>query len=111
MEELQNQPTKISWYQKLKIKWDVSSDIQMIIIFIVFSITGSTSVFVAKPILAALGIEKTAMPLYLYYPLRIIIIIPVYQVLLLITGTIFGQIKFFWAFEKKMLSRFGGRKK
>jgi hypothetical protein len=30
-----------------------------------------------------------------------------YQILLIVNGTILGQFKFFWAFEKKMLSRFG----
>jgi len=31
----------------------------------------------------------------------------IYQVLLVILGTLFGQHKFFWNMEKKMLSRIG----
>ncbi|MEL0308655.1 MAG: DUF6787 family protein, partial [Flavobacteriaceae bacterium] len=42
-----------------------------------------------------------------YWPLRIILIFPLYQVLLVLFGWIFGQFKFFWAFEKKMLKRLG----
>jgi hypothetical protein len=35
------------------------------------------------------------------------LIFPIYQVLLVFFGFIFGQFKFFWNFEKKMLSRMG----
>jgi hypothetical protein len=30
-------------------------------------------------------------------------IFPIYQILLVLIGAIFGQFNFFWAFEKKML--------
>ncbi|PIZ07900.1 MAG: diacylglyceryl transferase, partial [Flavobacteriaceae bacterium CG_4_10_14_0_8_um_filter_34_31] len=30
-----------------------------------------------------------------------------YQIILLIIGWLYGEIDFFWAFEKKMLRRFG----
>ena len=44
---------------------------------------------------------------FLFWTLRILIIFPVYQLLLIIFGWLFGQFHFFWAFEKKMLSRMG----
>ncbi|MEY5049643.1 MAG: hypothetical protein RLZZ175_3002 [Bacteroidota bacterium] len=91
-------------------KWEIDSDIRYAIIFLVFAITGSTSVRIATPILKYLNITPE-LGWYIYYPLRIVIILPAYQLLLITFGTIFGQFKFFWAFEKKMLSRFGGRKK
>ena len=90
-------------------KWMIEDDIQYAIIFVVFAITGSSSVRVARPILDYIGLNDT-MSWYVYWPIRIIIILPVYQVLLICFGTLFGQFKFFWAFEKKMLGRFGGRK-
>lgn len=34
-------------------------------------------------------------------------VFPVYQVLLVCYGWIFGQFQFFWQFEKNMLSRIG----
>ena len=37
----------------------------------------------------------------------LLILFPTYQVLLVVIGTLLGQHKFFWAFEKKMLKRFG----
>ena len=51
------------------------------------------------------GISKENLSLWLYWPFRLLIIFPVYQVLLVIIGTIFGQFAFFWEFEKKMLER------
>jgi manganese efflux pump family protein len=90
---------------KLKAKWGISNNWQILIICIVFSITGSASIWVGSPILAYFGITKEMSP-WIYYPLKIIIIFPVYQILLIIFGTMFGQFKFFWAMEKKMFGRF-----
>ncbi len=42
----------------------------------------------------------------LYY----ILILPVYNVFLLIYGALFGQFKFFWEFEKRFFKRMMGRK-
>jgi len=38
-----------------------------------------------------------------FTPIRLLLIFPIYQVLLVAIGFLFGQFKFFWAFEKKML--------
>ncbi|HCO85018.1 MAG TPA: diacylglyceryl transferase, partial [Arenibacter sp.] len=43
----------------------------------------------------------------IYLTFRILLIFPIYQFLLVIYGWLFGQFKFFWEFEKKMLSRMG----
>ncbi len=97
---------------KLKERWGISSNWQLILIFIVFAITGSSSVFVAKPFLNWVGIDAENFSeawwgQTLYWLLRILIIFPFYQLLLVIYGWLFGQFKFFWAFEKKMLGRMG----
>ncbi|MDO5638043.1 MAG: diacylglyceryl transferase [Myroides sp.] len=90
---------------KLKEKWEVTSNFQLVIIFIVFAITGSTSAYVTRPILEVIGITKDSMHPVLYWPLSLILILPVYKVLLIIIGTVFGQHIFFWNFVKKMLIR------
>lgn len=92
---------------KLKQRWNISSNFQLFIILLVFAITGSTSALIAKPILAFLGITKGSVGVWLYYPLYIIIILPIYKVLLLLIGTLAGQRTFFWNFLKKMLDRMG----
>ena len=98
--------------QKLKERWGVTSNFQLTIIFIVFAITGSSSVYVAKPFLSLIGLHQANFPdvwwgSTLYWILRILLIFPFYQVLLVIYGWLFGQFKFFWTFEKKMLKRIG----
>lgn len=89
-------------FDRIKQKWGVSSNKQLAIIFIVFAITGSTSALVAKPILNYFGLTKESLDFW-YYPIYVIAIFPLYQVLLVSFGFLFGQFKFFWWFEKKML--------
>ena len=90
---------------KIKIKWEIKSNFQLLIIFLVFGITGSTAVWISKPILDFIGLDQAAISAWAYWPIRIIIIFPVYQILLLIIGTIFGQSKFFKNFIKKMFRK------
>lgn len=97
---------------KLKTRWGIGSNFQLVLIFLVFAITGSSSVWVAKPFLQWVGLEtlKDGADFWghiLYWALRILLIFPFYQVLLLSFGWIFGQFKFFWNFERKMLGRMG----
>ncbi len=93
-------------FEKLKKRWQIESNFQLILILIVFSITGSASAWVSKPFVEWLGLSGESMHPVLFTILRLILIFPIYNVLLIIIGTIFGQFKFFWAFEKKMFSRF-----
>tara|TARA_B100000242_G_C42779790_1_gene362968 strand:+ start:328 stop:633 length:306 start_codon:yes stop_codon:yes gene_type:complete len=79
---------------------------QLIIIFVVFGITGSLSVILGKILLVKLiGEEFVNNDFYLI--LRLILIFPLYQILLIIVGSIFGQFKYFWEIEKKILTRMG----
>ena len=58
-------------------------------------------------VLDLVGLDKLAVSPWVFWPIRIFIIFPIYQVLIVLIGAIFGQFKFFWAFEKKMLVRLG----
>jgi hypothetical protein len=95
---------------KIKVRWEINSYWQMAVIFIVFGITGSSAVKLAAPVLETFGISDD-MSGWLYWPLRIIIIFPVYQLLLIFFGWLFGEFEFFWKIEKKMLARFAFKKK
>lgn len=86
-----------------KERWNIKSNWQVFVILVVFAFTGSTAAYLSKPVLGLVGITKETISLWLYYPLYIILIFPIYQVLLVGYGFIFGQFTFFWAFEKKML--------
>jgi hypothetical protein len=94
-------------FKKLENKWIVNYRWEMIRIFIVFAITGSSSVFVGRPIIKLLGINKENLNVFVYWILFLVISLFFYQILLIAFGWLFGQFQFFWNFEKKMLSRFG----
>ena len=95
----------LNFFTKLQNKWGVTSMWQVVVICIVFAITGSLSVKVGKPVLDFLGVHYETLNPWLYWPARLLIIFPIYQVLLIIFGTLFGQFKFFYQVEKKMLGR------
>lgn len=94
-------------FEKLKNKWVTTYRWEMIAIFIVFAITGSLSAKLAAPLLDMLGVNSENLNAWAYWPLRIFIILPIYQILLVFVGWCFGQFQFFWNFEKKMLRRMG----
>ena len=96
-----------NWFRRLQSKWNVSA-MQAVIILIVFACTGFTVLFLKQPILRFVSSdeERTIWHSVIYY----ILILPVYNVVLLIYGFIFGQFSFFWSFEKRMFKRLTGRK-
>ena len=91
--------------EKLIKKFNANSIQHLFIIFIIFAISGSGSLYISSPILMALGLEKliTFYPLYVF--VRIILIIPIYQFILIIIASLFGEFDYFWKFEKKFLQR------
>ncbi|MBR9757658.1 MAG: hypothetical protein GYB39_06220 [Algicola sp.] len=97
-------------FKKLERKWILQYRWEMIRVFIVFALTGSTSAYIGKPLLQLLGITKENLNPIVYWLLFIIIGLIFYQILLVSFGWLFGQFKFFWEFEKKMLRRFGMKK-
>lgn len=94
-------------FKKLEKKWVLTYKWEMIRVFIVFSITGTASIFVGRPIIRLIGITKENLNPVIYWFLYIIIGLIFYQILLVCIGWLFGQFQFFWNFEKKMLRRFG----
>lgn len=94
--------------EKLKERWGITSNWQLVAIFVVFAINGSFAAWVAKPVTHFFGLSpETIHPYFLYILLRIILIFPIYQLTLPLVGALFGQHKFFWSFTKKTLSRMG----
>jgi hypothetical protein len=92
------------WIEKLKTRWNVKNAWQVILILVVFACTGFTVMFLKKPILTFLAGEEgnTTLGTVLYY----IFILPLYNIILLVYGFIFGQFQFFWQFEKRFMERF-----
>ncbi|WP_461532855.1 DUF6787 family protein [Sinomicrobium sp.] len=92
---------------RLKKRWGIHSNIQLFVIIVVFAITGSSSAKLSGPLLEFLQLDQDSMHSALYWLLRLVLIFPIYQVLLVLFGWLFGQFAFFWNFEKKMLRRMG----
>ena len=89
----------------LKDKWNLKSNFQLVIILIVFAITGSGSLYISKPLMEFLSISTENLDIYLYWILRFIIVTIVYQFVLLLVAFVFGQFNWFWNFEKKILKK------
>lgn len=93
--------------EKLKQRWNIESNFQVLVIMLVFAVNGSLSVTLARPLLKLIGISQEFTAPLLFWFLRLLIMFIIYQILLVLIGTLFGQHKFFWNMEKKMLSRLG----
>jgi len=76
---------------------------------VVFALTGFTILFIKKPIFDFLGInmEKGGFWKTVLY---LLLVLPLYQIILLLWGFLLGQFGFFWEKEKQFLRRISGRK-
>lgn len=90
---------------RLKKRWNIKSNFQLVLILLVFSVSGSATLVVRKAVFQWIGITGDTT-LWITIPLYLLIIFPAYQILFLIIGTLFGQFRFAWEFEKKVFSRF-----
>ena len=92
---------KQPFLEKMKEKWGLTSIFQVVLILIVFAITGMTIVWIRPIIFKLLGIENAEG--WLKTISYLVLVFPLYQVLLLLYGFIFGQFNFFWEKEKKLV--------
>lgn len=94
---------------KLKQRWGINSNLQVLKIFIVFGITGSTAAWISDPICDFFGISTENLNTVFYWVVRIVLITIVYKFILIFVAFLFGEFNFFWNFIKKFLSRLGIR--
>lgn len=92
-------------FEKLKNKWKVDGK-QFFLIMCVFAITGTTTAFISKAITGWVGLSPES-PLIWRAGLRAVVLIFGYQVIILMVSIPFGQFRFFWEYEKKILRFFG----
>lgn len=93
----------------LKNKWGIENSLQFTIIMLVFAVTGSAAAYLSKPLIVLLGLENLSK--IVYWPLRLLLVFPIYQILLVFFGYIFGIVssiiigkkdKFIYSFFLKM---------
>lgn len=94
-------------FTKLYKRWEVTYRWELVAIFLVFALTGSFSGRLSNPLMELIGLDRELTNGFIYWPVRILLIFPIYQVLLVFLGWIFGQYTFFKAFAIKMVSRMG----
>tara|TARA_B100001013_G_scaffold40267_1_gene21401 strand:+ start:336 stop:629 length:294 start_codon:yes stop_codon:yes gene_type:complete len=93
--------------QKIRNFFKVESNFQLLVVNVVFAVTGTISVILAGFILNFIGLDTNVLGSSLYWTLRILILMPIYQILLIMIGAVFGEFTYFWRIEKKMLNRLG----
>lgn len=92
--------------EKLKQRWNVKNGWDVLIILAVFACTGFSVLFVKRLLFELIGLTNQS-PSWLRWTVNILIILPLYQVILLAWGWIWGKFDFFWLFEKRMFARIG----
>ncbi len=83
--------------RKIKERWGVESNWRLVVIMVVFSVAGSSILYVRAPVYRFLHLPPETS-LWIKIPLTLLM----YQVLLLAWGAVFGEFRFFWEKEKKL---------
>ena len=94
-------------FERLKSKWGVASTKRMLVIFLVFSLAGTSMLYVRKIFWPLLGFTPETSR-WITVPVYLLLMIPTYQVMLITFGTLLGEFAFFWQWEKKFAHRMGG---
>lgn len=93
-------------WEKWKLKWNVSTNRRMLWIMVIFAITGSSIVWVRKPIQNWLYQEEKFWSLEWHQILIMTVLVYfIYQVHLFVIGSVLGEHKFVKWFLKKMNAR------
>ncbi|MBL7812725.1 MAG: prolipoprotein diacylglyceryl transferase [Bacteroidetes bacterium] len=88
---------------RLQQRWNAKSAGQVVLILLVFALTGTSVVILRRLLKAHFDFAGTQWFTYTYYWL----VLPFYNLLLLCYGFLFGQFRFFWEFEKRFFARIG----
>ena len=88
----------MNFLRSLQNRWKVDSIGKVVLILLVFCLTGTTVVYLKKFVKPYLGDEWYID--FVYY----ILILPFYNIILLVYGFLLGQGSYFWNFEKRFFS-------
>jgi hypothetical protein len=88
-------------FEKLKNRWQLKSTAQIILVLLTFTCTGISVAYLSRQSIKWLNWNWNDHFCYVLLT-KIGIFLIGYQILLLFFGTIFGQFKFFWKYEKKL---------
>ncbi len=90
--------------EKLKKRWNIQHNWKVLVILLVFALTGTSTVYIYSFIKSGIGITPDT-----FFGLKVIsfifLALPLYNVLLIFWGKIFGQGAFFQRFVSQFISR------
>ena len=88
--------------EKLEVIFKARSKIHLAVIFLIFGISGSASIFVSDIVLDFLNLEKFDVSRQIYWPLRLIVLFICYQFILLAVSACFGELKHFSKYTQRI---------
>ncbi len=80
-----------------------NSKLHLLKIFIIFGLAGSLSVVLSEPLLQLVSIEKFISNKFFYWLIRLILIFPIYQFVLIGLALVFGEFRYFKKFFTKFI--------
>ena len=102
--EKMNETSTPHWTERLQSRWGLDSIFQVVMVLVVFALTGMSVLFIKEPLFHVLGITSEtggAWKTFIY----LLAVLPIYQILLLFYALLLGQFRFFWEYEKKSMKR------
>tara|TARA_B100000282_G_scaffold287159_1_gene254407 strand:+ start:1277 stop:1558 length:282 start_codon:yes stop_codon:yes gene_type:complete len=80
-----------------------NSKFHLLKIFIIFGLAGSFSVILSDPLLQLVSIENFISNKFFYWLIRLILIFPIYQFVLIGLALVFGEFRYFKKFFTKFI--------
>ena len=88
----------MNFFERLKKKWNISNNVDFILIMAVFSLAGLGVSFSRRRIFILLGLNHAAW--WINIIAWLILIVPLYQLSTLFFSIFLGQFSFFWERQK-----------
>jgi hypothetical protein len=102
--------TIMSFFEKLKERWGITSNWRLFKIFLIFSLTGASALQVRKFIFPLIGIVETTS-YWIKIPVWLLLITPFYYFFMVVYSILLGEKEFFFNTMSKTFSRFKRKKK
>ena len=83
-----------------------NSKFHLLKIFLIFGLAGTFSVILSDPLLNIVSIENYISNKFFYWVIRLVLIFPIYQFVLIIVSLIFGEFGYFKKFFVKFINYF-----
>ena len=83
-----------------------NSKLHLLKIFIIFGLAGSLSVILSEPLLQLVSIENFISNKFMYWLIRLILIFPIYQFVLIGLAFVFGEFRYFKRIFIKFINYF-----